>query len=96
VDVLREAHEQGALVMCSSEGGLFEYGSDAEIGNNLKTLQTYNEVIAVVGSVTRNDKLAQRLRENSAAATRPRGLQVFTSLVNKSGWRIVEVIERPC
>ena len=81
--------------MCSSEGGLFEYGSDAEIENNLKTLRAFDEVIAVVGSVTRSDELAHRLRQNSAAATRPRGLQVFSSLVNKSGWRIVEAVERP-
>jgi len=93
--VLREAHEQSAIVMCSSEGGLFEYGSDAEIENNLKTLRAFDEVIAVVGSVTRSDELAHRLRQNSAAATRPRGLQVFSSLVNKSGWRIVEAVERP-
>ena len=93
--VLREAHEQSAIVMCSSEGGLFEYGSDAKIENNLKTLRAFDEVIAVVGSVTRSDELAHRLRQNSAAATRPRGLQVFSSLVNKSGWRIVEAVERP-
>jgi hypothetical protein len=83
--VLREAHEQSAIVMCS----------DAEIENNLKTLRAFDEVIAVVGSVTRSDELAHRLRQNSAAATRPRGLQVFSSLVNKSGWRIVEAVERP-
>jgi len=95
VDVLREAHEQRALVMCSSEGGLFEYGSDAEIENNLKALRAFDELVAVVGSVTRNDELAHRLRQNSAAATRPRGLQVFSSLVEKAGWSVIEAIERP-
>ena len=70
--VLREAHAKGALVICLSEGGLFEYGSDSEIETNLKVLRTSVEVLAVVGSVTRADEPAQHLHKTSAAAKRSR------------------------
>jgi hypothetical protein len=93
--VLRETHDQKALVICSSEGGLFEYGSDSEIENNLAVLRQSDEVLAVVGSVTRADELSRRLRESSSAATHPRGLEVFRSLVKKAGWDVVRAIERP-
>lgn len=93
--VLREAHAKGALIICSSEGGLFEYGSDGEIEANLKVMRSSPQVLAVVGSVTRADEPAQRLRETSAAAIRLRGLGVFRTLVQKAGWDVTRVIERP-
>ena len=46
--VLREAQSKGALVICSSEGGLFEYGADQEIVVNLKALRACPQVLAVV------------------------------------------------
>jgi hypothetical protein len=93
--ILQQAHDQGALVICSSEGGLFEYGSDSEIENNLAVLRESDEVLAVVGSVTRADELSQQLRESSTAATRPRGLELFRSLVKNAGWKVAQAIERP-
>jgi hypothetical protein len=36
---LDQAYAQHAIVVCSSEGGLFEYGSDADIEANLKVLR---------------------------------------------------------
>jgi hypothetical protein len=93
--VLTDAQAQGALVVCSSEGGLFEYGSDDEITDNLKVLRSFTEVLAVVGSVTRADEPIQRLRETSTAATRPRGQEVFRALVKKVGWDIARAVERP-
>jgi hypothetical protein len=93
--VLSEAQATGAVVICSSEGGLFEYGSDAEIEENLKVLRAFPEVLAVVGSVTRADEPVQRMREMGRAATRPRGLKVFRALVQKAGWNVIRAIERP-
>ena len=93
--VLREAHAKGALVICLSEGGLFEYGSDSEIEANLKVLRTSVEVLAVVGSVTRADEPAQRLHKTSAAAIHLRGLDAFRTLAQKAGWNVTRVIERP-
>jgi hypothetical protein len=93
--VLREAEARGAIAICSSEGGLFEYGSDEEIEANLRALRASTNVLAVVGSVTRGDEPVQRLRESSSAATRPRGLAVFRELARKAGWTIARAIERP-
>ena len=93
--VLREAHEDGSVAMCSSEGGLFEYGSDSEIEANLRVLRSFAEVSAVVGSVTRADEPTQYLRKMSPAATRPRGLDVFRTLVQQAGWDVSRAVERP-
>lgn len=82
-------------MICSSEGGLFEYGSDTEIESNLKVLREFPEVVAVVGSVTRADEPIQRIRQMGRAATRPRGLEVFRALIEKTGWKIARAIERP-
>jgi hypothetical protein len=93
--VLSESQAQRALVMCSSEGGLFEYGSDREIEENLRVLRSFPDVVAVVGSVTRADEPIQHVRHIGRAATRPRGLAVFRALIEKTGWRVVRAIERP-
>lgn len=68
------------VTVCSSEGGLFEYGSDEEIVSNLKALRSQAGVTAVVGSVTRADEPIQQLRKTTTPKTRPRGLNVFSNL----------------
>jgi hypothetical protein len=93
--VLGRASKDGAFVICSSEGGLFEYGSDEEIRENLKILHAFAEVQSVVGSVTRADEPVQYLRQTNTAATRPRGLEVFGKLAASAGWEISRAIERP-
>jgi hypothetical protein len=93
--ILGEARAREALAICSSEGGLFEYGSDTEIEENLTLLRAFPEVLAVVGSVTRGDEPVQRIRKMGRAATRPRGLGIFRALIEKSGWKIARAIERP-
>jgi hypothetical protein len=92
---LNEARARNALVMCSSEGGLFEYGSDDEIVANLKVLRASPEVCGVVGSVTRADEPIQRLHRISSAKTIPRGLTVFRRLIGTVGWQVSRAIERP-
>jgi hypothetical protein len=92
---LEAAHGQGAFILCSSEGGLFEYGSDTDIEMNLKVLRPYSEVLGVVGSVTRADEPVELLRQSSTAAIKPRGLEVFTRLAVTAGWKVARVVERP-
>jgi hypothetical protein len=92
---LTEAQAQGAVVVCSSEGGLFEYGSDEEIVANLKMLRAYPSVVAVVGSVTRADELTRKLQQTGGAATRPRGLSAIGVLACKAKWKISRAVERP-
>jgi len=38
---------------------------------------------------------SRRLHETSGAAIRPRGMDVFRALVEKAGWKVTRVIERP-
>lgn len=92
---LNEARTTRALIVCSSEGGLFEYGSDDEIQSNLRVLREPLEVVAVVGSVTRADEPIQRLRQMGRAATHPRGLEVFRSLIVEMGWKVARAIQPP-
>jgi hypothetical protein len=94
--VLDDARAAGAVAVGSSEGGLFEYGSDDAILANLTAAREAGPPdFAMVGSVTRADRPIQRLRETSQPATRPRGLEVFRGLVARAGWRVERVIERP-
>ncbi len=82
-------------MICSSEGRLFEYASDNEIQSNLEVLREFPEVLAVVGSVTRADEPIQRIRQMRRAATRPRGLEVFRTLIEETCWKITRAVERP-
>jgi hypothetical protein len=88
-------HED-AICIGSSEGGLFEYGSDDEILTNLQALASgLGEGFAMVGSVTRNDETIRMLKLTSTAATRPRGLAVFSALVARAGRRVARSVSRP-
>jgi hypothetical protein len=90
------ARRAGALVAVSSEGGLFEYGSDDDITRNLRALAASSGPdLFVVGSVTRDDEAIRVLKLTSTLATRPRGLPVFSELVERAGWRITRSIARP-
>jgi hypothetical protein len=82
-------------MICSSEGGLFEYGSDDEIESNLRVLRAFPQLVAVVGSVTRSDQPVQQLRKATTPKTRPRGLPVFAALTSRAGWKIQRATERP-
>jgi hypothetical protein len=92
--LLEPARQEGAQLVVSSEGGLFEYGSDRDIVENLKALPRAPEVF-VVGSVTRDDEVIRTLKLTSTAATRPRGLPVFAHLAEQAGWRVARSISRP-
>jgi hypothetical protein len=94
IDLLEEGQRDHPITICSSEGGLFEYGSDAEIESNLNALRT-QQIVAIVGSVTRADEPTQQLRKASTPKTRPRGLEAFANLIRPTGWKIERVVERP-
>jgi hypothetical protein len=93
---LQEATRAEAVVAVSSEGGLFEYGSDQDITSNLRALASASlGSVFVVGSVTRDDELMKFVKQTSSAATRPRGLPVFEALATQAGWQVTRAIERP-
>ncbi len=87
---------EGIIAAVSSEGALFEYGTDGEITANLQTL---HEILpaetVIVGTVTRADEIGRLLNGASRAAIKLRGLEAFTTLVLRTGWKIAKVIDRP-
>lgn len=94
--VLVQARASDAITVVSSEGGLFEYGSDDEILANLQVIRSeLGEAARVVGSVTRSDEAMRLLRENSPIPTRPRGIAKFADLVAPARYRVARVLEGP-
>lgn len=87
-----DAVPDGTIVAATSEGGLFEYGSDADIAGVMAVLA--RRVDIVTGSVTRNDALNQKMRRHSAARVIMRGLERFGALVAPAGYRIATSL--PC
>jgi hypothetical protein len=93
--VVTSVRDAGALCIGSSEGGLFEYGSDSDILANLRALAALGGDFHMVGSVTRDDETIRTLKLTSTAATRPRGLRVFGALIEQVGWSIHRSVSRP-
>lgn len=86
------AEDSGCAI--SSEGGLFEYGSDEEIVANLTALRAGTPLDAfIVGSVTRDCEAVRANRQ--IVASRPRTIEAFRVLVEGGGWKLNQVIERP-
>jgi len=88
---------QAAAAYCavSSEGALFEYGTDADIIANLEAVAAVSAPdTSVVGSVT-HPSLSARSPNNLAVATRPRSLPEFEALAAQAGWHLERALERP-
>jgi len=78
---------RGAVVAASSEGGLFEYGSDVAIVRNLEELRA-GGVDYVAGSVTTSSEMRKRLIAQTQFMLRPRGLEGFRPLAERAGYHI--------
>jgi hypothetical protein len=78
----------GAVIAASSEGALFEYGSDAAIVANLEALRTGARLVA--GSVTSADESRRRTITASKFKLIPRGLEGFTPLARRGGFTIAQ------
>jgi hypothetical protein len=89
--VIEELRVANALWAVSSEGGLFDYGSDADVLANLEML-TGAQVVA--GSVTRADGLMQAWQRDSTVPLVMRGHAAFATLAARAGWKVSRVIER--
>lgn len=95
-DALEELRTCEAACAISSEGALFEYGSDDEIISNLRVLHagTARDSI-VVGSVTREGRPVRASLFANRVATRPRTMDAFRALAEQGGWIVQLVMERP-
>jgi hypothetical protein len=84
-----------AVVACSSEGGLFEYGNDAVVTANLEALRRLVTAgTRLAGSVTKEGPLTRTLdRARLPRVTYPRTLESFTAVAARGGWEIDRAIE---
>lgn len=95
-EALEKLNAREAACGISSEGGLFEYGSDEEIVANLRALHAGTAKDAVmVGSVTRDGGPVRASLIASRVLTRPRTIEGFRLLCEQGGWGVEEIIERP-
>jgi hypothetical protein len=86
----------GGVVAVSSEGGLFDYGSDEEILANLATLsETLPPEVEVAGSATRADAPDRSQRPKWRITLRPREPGSFARLVTRVGWAVGRENLRP-
>jgi hypothetical protein len=83
-----ESRREGAVIAASSEGGLFEYGSDEAILANLKALRA--GAAHVAGSVTRADETRRRMIAETGFKLFPRGIEGFAPLATRAGYAIVK------
>jgi hypothetical protein len=89
--LLAELASAGAIIAASSEGALFEYGSDRAIVANLEALRA-NEagVRLVAGSVTNADETRRRIIAETRFRLVPRGIAGFAPLAAQAGFRIAK------
>jgi hypothetical protein len=89
--LLAELAAQDAVIAASSEGGLFEYGSDEAIVANLEALDAGGSGAQfVVGSVTRDDETRRRMIAASRFKLIPRGLERFSKLAAEGGFDVAQ------
>jgi hypothetical protein len=81
----------GAVIAASSEGALFEYGSDQAVVANLKALHAGGAGARLVaGSVTAADDLRRRMVAQTGFKLHPRGLAGFAPLAAAAGFRVIK------
>ena len=95
-EVLTELQASEAACAISSEGGLFEYGTDEEVVANLRALHAGTAADAVMaGSVTRESELMRAMMSIHGMRLQPRTLDAFRALAAEAGWTVKRAIERP-
>jgi hypothetical protein len=78
----------GAVIAASSEGGLFEYGSDTAVVANLAALRPGARVVA--GSVTSADESQRRRLTMTKFKLIPRGIEGFRPLAARGGFAVAK------
>ena len=78
---------RGAIIAASSEGGLFEYGTDDAVVANLTTLARAGVAI-VAGSVTSSSEVRKLMIAQTRFRFFARGLEGFAPLAERSGYAI--------
>jgi hypothetical protein len=79
----------GTVVQGSSEGGLFEYGSDVDIVANLAVLRDGTpDDFGIVGTLWRDEPLTRVMRETNPLEFTLRKVEPFAELVRTAGWEV--------
>ncbi len=90
------AAESAEIVGTSSEGGLFDYGSDEEVVAVLAALHRRTPAETFfVGSISRGDGSARILNEAGRAAIRLRSPEGLSSIAHAAGWKAGRVERSP-
>jgi hypothetical protein len=78
------------ILAASSEGALFEYGSDEAVVGNLNLLHAAGARL-VAGSVTAANQARRRMIAATGFKLYPRGAEGFRPLAHKAGFRIARI-----
>ncbi|HUI98507.1 MAG TPA: hypothetical protein VLX44_22340 [Xanthobacteraceae bacterium] len=87
--LLADRAARGPVVAASSEGGLFEYGTDDAVVANLGALARAGVPI-VAGSVTSATEVRKRMIAQARFRLFPRGVDGFAPLAARGGYAIAE------
>jgi hypothetical protein len=92
-NLLAKIYTDDAVIAGSTEGGLFEYGTDEEITKNLDTLRDWTPPdFVMVGSVMRDaetvDPNIRLMTRRSRLKVRLLGMEAFGALVTRAGWKL--------
>jgi hypothetical protein len=93
--LVRSLGPDAAVIAVSSEGALFEYGTDQAIIANLTALRASEKVRLIAGSVTSADKARKRMIANSRFKLYPRGAGGLSPLAARGGFTIVKIESAP-
>jgi hypothetical protein len=95
-DAVRGLPDPGARVLaCSSEGGLFEYATDADVARVLVELRRLAPDAVLVGTVTRTDGAGRIFNTAGGAALRMRAWEDYIALARRAGWRVLRFEDSP-
>jgi hypothetical protein len=93
--LVRSIEPNAAAIAVSSEGALFEYGTDRAIIANLAALRVSGKAGLIAGSVTSADKVRKRMIANSRFKLYPRGAGGLSPLAARGGFTIVKIESAP-
>jgi hypothetical protein len=93
------SNKRDCIVACTSEGGLFEYGSDADIIHNLSVLYEFSpDGMRIAGTIVhdanRVHATVPAMVKATNAGLRLLGMNGLTSLLEKTGWTFERVQEK--
>jgi len=96
LDTVFESIARDAVVLVTSEGGLFDYGADADILTTLSAIHQWAPNDAqICGTLSTPSDAGQAIRRGSVASVITRTVDDFTGLVAKARWVLAEYWTRP-